>query len=389
MRRAFGAYLLAVVHGRETLMSGAVRMDVIEVRDPGTGLVVRNDFEFLADPVVLDLEDGTLSGSARDDFASAQRDTSFLSFFDLVDADNESLDEIDGIGSSAERLFEIVDSWTDLQPPVPSESIDYEGSYVDLVRRWDAAGYDGAALSRVLVGHGDIEDDDREANDHQDEATVYWDDRYHPLRNDDTRVLLTPFNEDWYTIDVTRDGGEFAFWLDPFFDEGEGKDFVVGMEVRTAEGEVLAQQIGVAERNSGPAGFGYLVESEALDAGTLLPAHAIRVGTGRGWLCPAACGHAPSPVRALEVRVDRRATDGAAVRVLRRGNRALQVVEDPGAFPRGSMRRAPRSPSRIRTVITFVAFSSSPACRAVRARSRPTCSSTGGASAVSSTRSNW
>ena len=107
--------------------------------------------------------------------------------------------------------------------------------------RGHSAGYDAEALSRLLVANGVIEDDQNEPNDRQDDATVQLHDRWPPgYYLNPPRLLVTPHNDDWFTVDITHDGAEIVLWVDPFFNEDDGRELVLRVELRSEAGDVLA-----------------------------------------------------------------------------------------------------------------------------------------------------
>ena len=151
--------------------------------------------------------------------------------FDLMDAANETHDNIDGTsGDAASRPFDILLS---LEAPFTLE---------DFIAEWDNNGFDSPGLVRNFVHHGLLVDDGDEPNDTADEAT---DAGTAGVRLDGRS--LNKFNEDWYKVQVVETNTRF--YVNVAYNR-TAQNGVLLLELRTADDRVLAT--GEYDGDNGP-----------------------------------------------------------------------------------------------------------------------------------------
>jgi hypothetical protein len=188
----------------------------------------------------LDLETPSLTRAPAPDVSG----WAAAGLYDIVDASNETHDDIDGtVGTNANRLLTVTDSLTEPAGPVP---------FLD---GWDAAGHAGDELVKDFIHHGQLPDDPSEPNDSRDTAVHLG---TTGLRH--TGLTLNRFNEDWFEVNVPEAAD--LFFVEMVYNRF---DIVAQVRLEAYDGAGTLLNFGVPEGDNGP----IRVTLPNLDAGPL------------------------------------------------------------------------------------------------------------------------
>jgi hypothetical protein len=208
---------------------------------------------------VIAIEEPTLTSAKGIDVAGWVG----AALFDLVDANNESWDWIDGTaGTAADRPF--------LAAATLTAPVTFSSFYT----AWGTLGYDGLGLSRIAIHYGLLADDTSERNDAAAEASALG---ALGVRRD--AQVLNIYNEDWFQVDVASAAPHLV--ADVSFDRLT-LNTKLTLQIQDTTGTVLATGAGVGgsgpiRATSGAAPAGTYRVRVRHDSGVRIPAYAVQV----------------------------------------------------------------------------------------------------------------